>query len=63
MIRPDECLDWCEAGLKLDPQNTTLIKLSQKSTESKRKLERDKRKNAAKERKQMKEDSVRIFLE
>lgn len=60
MKRPDECITWCDKGLCLDPQNSVLGELRKSSFEIKKTMERDARKNAAKEKKQLREDSVNL---
>lgn len=51
MGRYGDAIKWCDEGLKVDPDNQKLRELRLKATKSKKKQERDERKQLATEKK------------
>ncbi|XP_064625421.1 tetratricopeptide repeat protein 4-like [Lineus longissimus] len=54
---PRECVKWCDEGLKIDPKNETLLELRSQAEQLKKVVDKDRRKELAKQKKREKEEN------
>ncbi|XP_045158938.2 tetratricopeptide repeat protein 4-like [Mercenaria mercenaria] len=56
MKKYEDCLNWCDEALIIDPKNEKILEIRQKATKLQKAVERDKRKEKATEKKDLSKD-------